>query len=490
MTVVVEDQVEEGAAICPQAVSYVSDPSLSDTVETAYEHVPGSNVTTGPNRYTVHVPSENSVLSLGAASPSRWVTDLGIVGYTNRHIHFETKTSDKTIVSLGEAATRADIEAHGGIAPKTDATHGYVMITAQRSWHQANGQHYLVSHTADVSLRTISGKRAVVQAENGAVDLNAGKEASLSAPGITIGAAEGITFEDVDYEGTFKGHAAKSAAASTAKLWIDILSGAVSAHDVGLKFIKTAKKIKDKKSAFSNIVKIDTVKWGLDVAKLVLSIGKIKDALQKVEPPDGTIKLNAQKDVIAVAGKDVGITAGWGVSLGSGVATTVAAGAIATMKGGLFAGIGSALSSMKAARRLEIIANWGDVILSAAKNVELTGDEHFRAGGKTGATVVGTKRLLLGGKTRVWIGSGQGFGMLFDDKGVAFGKAEGVENMASAKVAATPAVRIDDGKIELKSSGATVTLSDTGAVLEAPKIRIDAGPKNVSLAGATVIFLK
>src|SRR5439155_27164043 len=81
---VVEDIIDYPAPRVPQR-SFVVDPAFADVVEKEYMTVPIAGLTFGPNRYTVHVPTENTVLSLGWPS-ARWKTDLGITGYTDSHV--------------------------------------------------------------------------------------------------------------------------------------------------------------------------------------------------------------------------------------------------------------------------------------------------------------------------------------------------------------------------------------------------------------------
>ncbi|APR77232.1 Hypothetical protein A7982_02579 [Minicystis rosea] len=473
---IIEDGIDLPFLHVP-ATTFVADPALADTVEIEYDAVRLAKPTHDPNRYTVHVPTDKAVLSLGAASPT-WKTDAGIVGYTNTHIHFETKAHDKTIVSLGGPATTSAIKGHGGKPPVS--TEGYSMITAESAWHEATGQHYLFSHEGDISLRTKGGeKRAVVQADHGYVDLNGGEEVNIAGGSVAIGAASTLHFPDVLSGGNFSGSAPSAAMAKKVKPYIDLISAALSVHDLGLKAHKTAKKYKAGELKANEYLFVDVIKWAGDSIKFGKSVVKIKKAFAKAPSPPGCVKIGAEKDVGALAGKDVSLTGASGASMASALSASVSAVLTATMKGALFAGVGSTFTSIKAQKKLEVGSTWGDVVFSAKKNIELSSVQEVVAGAANDAQVTGKKHLLVGGGKRAWIGAEPGWGALFDDKGVAFGQATGAADMKTAAIAASPAIRIDDDKIEIAGTSGAVTLSNDLCLVEAPGIRFDAKQKNV-----------
>ena len=102
--------------------------------------------------------------SRSARSRATWKTDVGITGYTDNHVHFEVKGTEATIVSLGGPGDRRRASM---TAPRPAASNGYSMVTDRNAWHDAMGQHYLLSQTEDISLSTReAGKRAVVQSDH------------------------------------------------------------------------------------------------------------------------------------------------------------------------------------------------------------------------------------------------------------------------------------------------------------------------------------
>ncbi len=483
---IIEDGIMLPGLFVPR-VSFVADPALADIVEMEYGVVSLAHPTHDPNRVTVHVPTEKTVLSLGAAS-DRWKTDIGITGYTDNHVHFETKKNDRTVVSLGGPATTSAITGHGGAPP--GSTNGYSMVTAERAWHESKGQHYLLSHDEDISLFTLGeDKRAVIQADHGYVDINGGEEVNLSGGGVAIGAASGIVFEDVLYDGNFSGKAPTSTSAKNAKVGVDLIGALFSAHDLGLKAFKTAKKQKAGKLKKNEFFYADVVKWLTDSAKFALSVNKLKKVFQHVASPEGCVKLSAEQDVVGLAGTGASFSGLLGASLASTIVTSVSAGMTASMKGTLFAGVGSILTTLKGQKKIEISSTWGDVVFSAKENIEFTSDDELIAASAEDAQVTGKKHLLFGAGKHAFIGAEPGWGALFDDQGIAFGKATGLSNLKSAKVESSPAIRIDADKIEIVRESVAVTLSNDLCLIEAPGIRFDSKQKNVTFNGSSAIIL-
>lgn len=485
--------VDQGVALPWLVVpthSFVADPGLADVVEKSYERVTCANPTKDPDRMTIHVPSDTTVVSLGAAS-TRWNTDLGITGYANHHVHFETKVNDKTIVSLGEGATTSGIEGHDAKVPKKSK--GYAMVTKQFAWHESEGQHYVLSQAGDISLRTMgAGKRAVVQAWDGFVDLSGGKEVTISGASVAIGAASAFEREDVHYNKPWKGKSPDFTFIKNAKGGTDVVSALIATHDIFLKLGKTILKAVDGKLKRNEYFWADVVKWGFDVGKYVVSAGKLIDFFNHKSSPPGSVKLSAEKDVVGLAGHDVNLFGLRGASLGSIISTSVGAGLMATLKAAAFAGVGGTLTSLKAKKKIEVISPTGDVVIGARKRVGMTSDYKLMLGGEELAQVSANENVLLGGKKRAWIGSaaGGGFGMRFDDKGVSFGKAKNADKLLGAAAEASPAIRIDDGKIEIAGTAAAMTLSDDLCLIEGPAVHFDAKQKSVTFNGSSAVVMK
>ena len=465
---------------------FVIDPGLAGIVEVDYESVALHQSTTDPNRVTIHVPTEKTVLSLGAAS-GPWKTDIGITGYTNHHIHFETKVNDKTIVSLGGPATTADVESHDENVPTK--SEGYSMVTAMSAWHESNGQHYLLSRGQDISMLTLgANKRAVVQADKGYVDVNGGEEVNLSGGGVAIGAAEKFPIEDIKYDGNFKGDSPTSVSATVASAGMDTITGVFSAHDLGLAAVKTAKSQMAGTLAKNEYFWSDVASWVLSSVSFGISVAKLKDTYTSAPSPPGCVKLSAQQHVVGVAGKGVSFSGLRGASLASVGVASVSAGMMASMKGTVFAGVSSILTTLRGQKKLEVSSTYGDIAISAKTNVEFTSNDAFIAASEDDAQVTGKKHLLFGAGKHAFIGAEPGWGAVFNDEGVAFGKASGLSNLKSAKVEKTPAIRIDSGKIEIVRESVAVTLTDDMCLIEAPGIRFDSKAKNVTFNGKMAVL--
>jgi hypothetical protein len=521
MTVIVEEVVLPPLA--PSSSTFVADPAYADVVEMEYDCVTAASPTSGPNRLTVHVPTERTVLSLGAPN-GRWNTDVGITGYTDHHIHFETKAHDKTVVSLGGPATTAAIAGHGGAleaeegggegegeggahaheggepteggeehagggeqhasgadaAPGGQAkkapgeTEGYSMVTAERAWHESTGQHYLLSQEGDISLRTMgANKRATIQADHGHVDLNGGEEVNLSGGGVAIGAVSEVAFEHVLPDGTFTGEAPHSTFKSIAKIGASILSAAASVHDLVLKVKKTRTKYQDGKFKWNESSYVDVPKFLLDAAKATISTKKIVDTLTSAPAPPGCVKISASQNVGGVAGGTVAFTGALAASMSSAGVASVGGGLMATLKAVVFAGVGGSLTSIKGRKKVEISSATGNVVLNAKANVELSANE-VEMGAHKWATITANEQLLFGAGHRAWIGAEPGWGLLFDGEGIAFGKASGTDKMKTAKIEDEPSVRIDSKKIEMLGAKGSISLTDDLCFVDASAVTLKA----------------
>src|SRR5262249_28564848 len=148
---------------------------------------PVAPTTEGPHRYTINVPHEDeSVLNIGQACETR-INDTGITGRTKSHIHWHaTEEPNTTMVAIG-GPTTVEMEGQGGNNLACNA--GFMVVTEGKLWTDAHGQHYAVSRHGDIVVRTAGhGKRAVLQADGGDVDINAHHNVNLAAPTITLSA--------------------------------------------------------------------------------------------------------------------------------------------------------------------------------------------------------------------------------------------------------------------------------------------------------------
>lgn len=470
--------------------SFMIDPALTDAVDVEYAKTPLHGPTTGPNRYTIHVPTETTRLSLGQKSP-RWNTDIGITGYTDSHIHFETKENDKTIVSLGGPATTTAIPGHD---PKVSSrTHGYSMVTEKNAWHDAKLQHHLLSRTEDMSLRTAGADmRAVVQADHGKVDINGGKHVNVSGGGVSIAAGE-LEVEEKGYDEPWTGARPHSSAAGGTQIAAAVLAALSAVGDV----ILNRPRDKYEEGNFAGAAN----EWGdknkrrINVALALASMNKLRTLLAAPTSPEKCVKLNAPEAIGAMAGGDISIFGLKGASLGSAMWTSITSGMSASLKGTAFAGVGAMFASMKGYRKVEMGSDWGKVFVGAEKEIHLEGEASFTAGADNVAHVAspsGHGYALFGGGKKVWMGTtaGDGWGLLLDDEGLALGAASGAAEMDTAKVKPDPALRITDAKIEFKTKSAWMTLAGDTCVIATKdkKIRFEASSGPITVKGAKILL--
>ena len=215
---------------------------------------------------------------------------------------------------------------------------------------------------------------------------------------------------------------------------------------------------------------------------------KLKDTYTSAPSPPGCVKLSAQQHVVGVAGKGASFSGLRGASLASVGVASVSAGMMASMKGTVFAGVSSILTTLRGQKKLEVSSTYGDIAISAKTNVEITSNDAFIAASEDDAQVTGKNHLLFGAGKHAFIGAEPGWGAVFNDEGIAFGKASGLSNLKSAKVEKTPAIRIDSGKIEIVRESVAVTLTDDMCLIEAPGIRFDSKAKNVTFNGKMAVL--
>jgi hypothetical protein len=478
------------APLACSPTSFMVDPALTDDVDVEYDKTPLANPTAGPNRYTIHVPTETTRLSLGEKSP-RWNTDIGITGYTDSHIHFETKEHDKTIVSLGGPATTTAIPGHD---PKVSSkTQGYSMVTEKNAWHDAKLQHHLLSRTADMSLRTMGGdKRAVIQADHGKVDVNGGKQVNVSGGGVSIAAGE-LELEEKGYDEPWEGTRPHSSAAGGTALASAILAALSAVGDVVLN--KPRDKYEEGFFAGAANEWGDKNKRKINVGLALLAMNKVRKLISAPPTPEKCVKLNAPEAISAMAGGDISIFGVKGASLGSALWTSITSGMSASLKGTVFAGVGAMFASMKGYRKVEMGSDWGKVFVGAEKEIHLEGEESLTMGADNVAHVAspsGHGHALFGGGKKVWMGTtaGGGWGLLLDDEGLALGAATGAAEMDTAKIKPAPSLRITADQIEFKTKAAWMTLAGDTAVIATKdkKIRFEATSGPITVNGAKILL--
>jgi hypothetical protein len=474
--------------LAPSTQTFVVDPVYADTVEMDIDLVSVGQPTAGPNRHTTHVPTEKTVLSLGALS-GRWNTDKGITGYTDSHIHFETKAGSRTVVSLGGPATKSTLKGLGDAAPV--ASNGYSMVTLQNAWHDAEKQHYLLSRTADVTLRTMGeGKRALLQAVDGIVDLTGGKEVNLAGGGVAIGARNGLPFEDVEYTHNIQGETPHSIAAKRSAQFTTIGAAAITAHNLVMSAAGFRKKYKKGELHAGVDTIADVAEWLIDLAEFVRAKAEIQELFAAEEAVENCIKIDAEQDFGISAGGEASFFGIEGATLVSSIWTSVSAVVSAGMKGTLFSGVAGAYVSLKGYKKIELGCDTGNALFDAKKNVTISAENSVIAVGKELAKVVGEKNAYFTGGDNAWLGvsAGGGWGLQLKSDGIMIGKANSADTMKTATIAADRSIKIEKASFTLTSGSTVMKIGKNSVETKAMSVKFHAKDNEVRVAGKKVLI--
>lgn len=470
------------------SASFVVDPVYADTVEAEFDVVNPAQPTKGPNRYTLHVPAEKTVLSLGAAS-SHWNTDIGITGYTDTHIQFETKEEPKTVVSLGGPATKATVKGYGDAAPVS--TQGYSMVTLANAWHDAKKQHYFLSRSGDITLRTKGeGKRAVIQADEGIVDMNGATEVNIAAHGVVVGAQNGVRFEDIKYEEPWTGEAPHSLMAKRYAIFNGITNALITGHNVVMGLAKIYKEHKKGHLHASVDTFADIAEQIADFIEMKRTVSEVGHLLEEEEATANCIKMDAEEDFGVSAGGNASFYGITGATMGSTKWTSVSAVVSAGLKATLFAGVQGAYTSLKGYKKIELGCDHGKVIFDAKKSVQINAEKSVIAVGKQLAQVSGEKNAYFTGGKKAWIGTtaGSAWGLQFRKDGIMIGKANHANAMKRAFIAADRSIKIDKGGFTLKSSSSSMTLDKKAIEAKATEVKLLAKDSDVRVGGKKVLI--
>ena len=474
--------------LLPSDASFVVDPVYADTVEMDIDLVSVGQPTAGPNRYTIHVPTETTRLSLGARS-GRWNTDKGITGYTDSRVHFETKAGSRTVVSLGGPATKSTLFGLEEKAPI--ASNGYSMVTIKNAWHDAQKQHYLLSRAADVTLRTMgAGKRAVIQAVSGMADLTGGKEVNLAGGGVAIGAHIAMPFEDVKYDENWHGETPHSLAAKRSAKFTTISSTAVTAHSLVLSAVAMRKKYNKGHLHASVDTFADVAEWLIDLTEFYRAKGEIEELFAAEEAVENSIKMDAQEDFGVSAGGQAAFFGIQSATLVSAVWTGVSAVVSAGLKGTLFAGVAGAYTSLKGYKKIEVGCDLGDTLLDAKKNLSIAAENSFIAVGKELVKVAGEKNAYFSSGDNAWLGvsAGGGWGLRLNADGVMIGKASSADTMKSATIAADRSIKIEKASFTLSSASTVMKIGKNSVETKSASIKFHAKDSDVRVAGKKVLI--
>ncbi len=481
-------------SLAAQLNPVVIDPTLP-MIETDDPTRPATaSPTNGPHRFTIVVPNaggnaENSILSVGQAGPADRIQDTGITGMTKTHVHFHTKEVQTMVLLGGPTANHGWSGPNGANNPA--ASSGFMVVTEGKAWQESRGHQYLMSKDADATLRSAAaGKRVVVQADQGEIDILAMQKIYATAPTITLMAPAAFTPQtSVNYAGAWTADLPETTAGKTAKSITTVLGILTGAHDLGKKVPKLWKSYKKGKKEIETSV-TDTAKWGLDMVKWAFTVNK-QFKLFSTNPGPGQLKLGADADVGVLAGGDVGIWGGTGFSAGGGIWTSVSGGVSASMKAVGWAGVGGMWTSIKGYRKLDLGSEYGKTSVKAKTEIDITcEDGDTKIGAKDTAQVVADKTAFMVGKDKLVVGggSGSGTGMVCTQDALKIGMMTKVTEAAAADTDDTAIMMNRNSHMKLKWANSTIEMTSGKIETTADEVKIWAKSGNAEVNGRKVLL--
>jgi hypothetical protein len=452
------------------------DPDVTATMEFGNRDVPVDGHGK-PNRLTLHVPTENTVLSLGekaAKEAKHRINDPGITGRTDTHVHWHVygvAGTPQTLVSLGAPAK--DVTQHHWNADAMSGT-GYGMFTEGRAWHESKWQHYFTSRDSDIIMRTRADATAVVQSDLGNVEIVAKKDATVAAGKSVSIAAQGIDVEDTGYGLKRKTTAIGGTAAKTVKLLVT-LGDVVASIDSLLKTLSlTSQSPEENKAAWKTESKVkDNLKLTLDQAKLISTVLRENDSWMSASPL-GRVSIYAT-GYSSIVGNIAASMFGVASASVSSVLSASVLGATASVKGLLYTSIWAYKeASLKAKKDVKIEAETGElsaksegkaVLASTKKAVIVQGHDDTRVSSTD-------KAAIVHGKTSAFVGAGDkaGFGLMADDKKFIAGEITSGGNEFKPKFNGKQKIQLMGGKTKTLS----ITVDDSSIGIAKNKVTLKA----------------
>jgi hypothetical protein len=126
--------------------------------EVPFDQPPAATPTKDDDRYTIHVPYDKTVLSLGKASS--WIKDDGITGKTEKHVHWHAAAGPApTMVLIGGPSTTAfEGYLNDACGSNTGTNHGFMAVTDGHAFIDAKKQFFVTARENDVILRAVAGR--------------------------------------------------------------------------------------------------------------------------------------------------------------------------------------------------------------------------------------------------------------------------------------------------------------------------------------------
>lgn len=467
----------------------VVDPN-SEFVESSLSRPAIAAKTAGPHRYTIMVPHDDeAIVNIGQAAPTR-INDTGITGRTKSHVHWHTTADpNKTMVALG-GPTNEGWKGFQGVNNLSNNA-GFMVVTENHSWMEAENQMYFLSRKHDAVLRTAGEeRRVVVQADQGEVDIVAKHHVFVTSDAVAVSATgDAVPVANVNYQADWHTNMSKAMASSWSKDIMTIVAAVYSAYDIVKKFPKLTK-VRDKGVLrWVPEPSWDAAKWTIDTSKWIKTAAKFTKLFSDPKLSAGDVKIGAASKVGIIAGDEVSAFGTMGASLGSAMWTSVSAGLSASFKASLWAGVGGMFTSLKGYKKISleseekvsvkgkkevsVTAEGGGVKVSGAESVELVADD--------GAYVQGKQSAYIGG------GESSGYAFCADVNGMYVGKFTGMEKFKSAKPVRDESIMQDNNSLMLRMKQSRIEANKDNVRLKAPKVKLN-GDSNVTVNGSKILL--
>jgi hypothetical protein len=508
-----------------------TDPGIVVTAE-ADIRVPNAAPTSDPHRITFLVPTpEDVVFSMGAAGPTERIADVGITGRTKHHIHWVTTTdepeaaasggapassgSSQTLITMGGPATTAKTASHGGVVAKT--SRGFAMLTDGRSWLDAKEQFVAVSREGDISVRAASqdakGKAVGIQSDRGPVEVAGYKSVALASRSSIVISADNA-FDTTDHA-----YGEKKYSMFTSNLVGNkVVKAVMTAADLAgtlVAFAATFKKLTTEtepgKPAWKTGPALDVIKFGVDAAKIVSTIGRELYAWAGyVDSLDGKSDISSLEKVAIQTSGAASMTGEFSASVYGGLSASLSSplsasvlGGTAGLKGLAWASIWGGFEasvkgykdaklegekgkvSVKSKLKAELMSSDDKVVVQSKKDAQLssTNESAYVYGAKAVYVGAGNSAPLPGGVAGP-LGNAHGAGMIAhsDNQTVMIGTIlSDADKLSSPKFNTRNRLLIKPGELEatvlesrlrMKASSTFLKLGNDGLMISPAAVKV------------------
>lgn len=405
------------------------DPGVANAFRSEAKPVEVGDLGSGPQRLTILVPSETTVMNLGqTVTPNVTAPlDTGLTGTTDHHIDFQAKAEGaKTTITLGEAMSAAASVEKDDVPMDIE---GYGLATEALAYHAADRRQLLTTND-DLIIHAQSSQSAVLNAETGAAEVNAGSDIFVTAKcGVLVGSGTGAP-ERAVRDGRWKKSALTDVAAAATAIGGVVTAGIASVGAVLEGFNQTV--VHGQGMAPGKTDK----SLGYKIAAGAAAFGGLAALLGTA---GGVVNMHGMTDAAAYAGRNASM---WG-TVGASISSALVAGLFgvtADVKGalaGVWGGVDAALAALGHA---EVNSAWGEVIASSAGDTEVTSRLAVALDAKVDAQMNAEKAALYGNDSAKVLGAK--WGLQADKEGVGVGPISSAFKLKDAKLESAPAVLV------------------------------------------------